>query len=271
MNLAINYSPPAARLLSAGNIRIDLFKTPDWNWLVDEALKLRPVAVHFTLDSGNGDIDGTDWEAVADLLEKTRTPFVNLHLDSRRDYYPDIPLDSTRSLDRKRITETLISDVTSVVERFGCERVIVENSPYRVEAGSTLRACVEPEIITQVVEETGCGLLLDISHVLLSAYYMGMAPEIYFSRLPVRHIKELHFAGVQKIDGVFTDHLPVTESDWVWLDWGLEKIRSGEWSKPWLLAFEYGGVGPELAWRTDTAVINKQVPQLIEHLDKLGI
>jgi hypothetical protein len=37
MNLAINYSHAAARLIQSGQIDIDYFKTPDWDWLVNEA------------------------------------------------------------------------------------------------------------------------------------------------------------------------------------------------------------------------------------------
>ncbi len=267
MNLAINFSDPAARLLSAGEIRFDLFKTPDWDWLVDRALKLRPVAVHFTLTAGNGNLGQVNWEAIDTLAEKTRTPNVNLHLDALADCFPDIPIDSTRPADRKRILDQLISDVQYFIEQLGRERVIVENSPYRALAGTTLRSCVEPELITQVVEQAGCGLLLDISHALVSAFYLGMSPEDYFAGLPVSHIKELHFAGIHPREGVLTDHLSITESDWIWLAWVLEKIQSGAWSRPWLLAFEYGGVGPEFEWRTDPEVIREQVPQLSEYIN----
>ena len=36
-----------------------------------------------------------------------------------------------------------------------------------------MRPSVEPEVITRVVEESGCGLLLDISHARIVANYLG--------------------------------------------------------------------------------------------------
>ncbi len=266
MLLAINYSPPAAKLVTAGVINIDYFKTVDWDWMVEEARSLRPIAVHFTLEAGNFSLDGVNWGAVKHLLETTATPYVNLHLDSRHEHFPEMAIDTIDPGDVKRLFSIMVSDVLSVVERFGSDRVIIENSPYRGEAGNTLRPCVEPDLISQVVDRTGCGFLLDISHAFITADNLGMSHEEYFSRLPLHQIKEMHFAGVHRLEGQLIDHLSILEEDWQHLDWVLARILSGEWSQPWLLAFEYGGVGPVFEWRSDPQVIADQVPQLQKKL-----
>jgi uncharacterized protein len=144
--------------------------------------------------------------------------------------------------------------------------MIVENAPYRGEAGYTLRPCVEPDLISQIVEETGCGFLLDISHAFITSHYMGMEPENYFSRLPLHQLKEMHFAGIHLLEGQLIDHLSILEEDWHRLDWVLEYIHAGVWSQPWLLAFEYGGIGTVFEWRSDPKVISEQVPQLVDKL-----
>ncbi|MFZ0533342.1 MAG: DUF692 family multinuclear iron-containing protein [Anaerolineales bacterium] len=266
MQLAINYSPPAAKLVRSGRIKIDLFKTPDWVWMVDAAKNLRPVAVHFTLEAGNEGLGHINWEAVEHIAQITSTPYINLHLDSKREHFPGIPANTTNSSDVKRVFAVLQSDVMSVVERFGPNRVIVENSPFRGEAGNTLRPCIEPDLITRIVEETGCGFLLDISHAFITAHYMGIDYKEYFSRLPVFQVREMHFAGIHHRNGQLMDHLSILEEDWRKLDWALEQIRSGKWSQPWMLAYEYGGVGVEFEWRTDPKVIAEQVPRLFERV-----
>ena len=271
MYLAINYSPPAAKLVETGKIEFDYFKTPDWDWMIDEAQSLRPVAVHFTLEAGNASLEDVDWDAVGHLAESTKTPYINLHLDSRREQFPGVPMDTSDPGVVKLISSNLISDVMSVVDRFGAERVIVENSPYRGEAGNTLRPCVEPDMITQVVNESGCGFLLDISHAFISASYMGMKHEDYFSRLPLNQIKEMHFAGIHLLEGELIDHLSILEEDWHRLDWVLERVQRGEWKQPWLLAFEYGGVGTVFEWRSDPQVIAENVPRLLEKLSIHGL
>jgi sugar phosphate isomerase/epimerase len=224
------------------------------------------VAVHFTLDAGNAVLGEENWESVGHLAEITGTPYINLHLDTQREYFQGLPIDTTDPADIKRLLSVMISDVLHVVEHFGSDRVIIENSPYRGETGNTLRPCVEPDLISRVVEETGCGFLLDIAHAFISAHYLGMNQLEYFSRLPVHQLKEMHFTGIHTLDGQLMDHLSISEIDWRRLDWVLTRILSGEWSQPWMLAFEYGGVGAEFEWRSSPQVIADQVPRLLEKL-----
>jgi uncharacterized protein (UPF0276 family) len=270
MYLVINYSPQAAKLVQSGIINIDFFKTPDWEWLVTDALQLRPVAIHFMLEAGYEDLGNVNWESVEHFAQITSTPYINLHLDSRREHFPGIPVNTTNPSEVNQVFAILQSDVMNVVERFGPNRVIVENSPFRGEIGNTLRPCIEPELITRIVDETGCGFLLDIPHAFISAHYIGMEYEAYFSSLPLCQVKEMHFAGIHHRDGQLMDHLSILDEDWRRLDWALTRIRSGEWSQPWLLAFEYGGVGEPFVWRSNPEVIAEQVPKLFEHIKFLN-
>lgn len=159
----------------------------------------------------------------------------------------------------------------TLVERFGPKKIIIENSPYYEGMGNTLRICVEPRLITRLLEETGCGLLLDISHAIITSQNMGMDPLEYFSQLPVHKVKELHFAGIHRIKGRWTDHLSILKRDWRWLDWVLTRLIPGDWSTPWMLAFEYGGVGAGFEWRSKPDVILDQVPKLLERVTSAGL
>lgn len=271
MYLAINFSPPAARLVQSGQIDIDYFKTPDWEWMVNDAKILRPVAVHFTLEAGNNSLGQVNWSDIEHLTLTTDTPYFNLHLDSKQGNFPWLSVDTTGKSDIEQVFKVLLSDVMIMVERFGSEKIIVENSPYHGEVGNTLRLCVEPNLITRIVEQTGCGFLLDISHAIISAFHIGMDPYEYFNRLPVKRVKEMHFTGIHHIKGQWMDHLSILKRDWHWLDWVLARIKSGEWSTPWLLAFEYGGVGAEFEWRCDPMVIIEQIPLLYERVHSNNI
>jgi hypothetical protein len=271
MQLAINYSQPATDLVKSGLIQIDYFKTPDWQWLVDEAKSLRPVAVHYTLEAGNHELGQVNWNILEQLASTTQTPYINLHLDAKQRTFPWLSVNTTQKSDLNHVYKIILSDVMELVERFGSDRVIIENSPYHGDAGNTLRLCVEPKIITRIIEETGCGLLLDISHAIITAMNIGMDPFEYMSQLPVHKLKELHFAGIHQIKGRWTDHLSILKRDWRWLDWVLAHIRTGEWSMPWMLAFEYGGVGAEFEWRSKPDVIHEQIPKLLERVKSPGL
>jgi uncharacterized protein (UPF0276 family) len=273
MNLAINYSRPAAKLVQSDEIEIDYFKTPDWEWIVEEAKAFKPVAVHYTLEAGNNSLGEVDWNKVRKLCQLTNTPYINLHLDARQSYYPDLAVDTKDSQDIDRVYKIILSDVMAVVELFGKERVIVENSPYQGEEGNTMQLCVEVELISRLIEETGCGLLLDISHAFITAKTLDIDPYEYIAHLPVNRTKELHFAGMHwnPMSGRWQDHLAIREDDWALLNWVLDNIHSGKWNSPWLLAFEYGGVGEPFEWRTDPVVIAEQVPRLYQCLQLTGV
>lgn len=275
MKLAINYSHAAARLVQQAELPIERFKCPDWPWMVEEALKLKPVAVHFTLRAGSGKLQETDWEPVKRLMEQTGTPYVNLHIEPLQMDFPSMPVDTDDPAHIKHITERLVQDVGVVVERFGAEKVIAENVTYygpgcpeTIQRQPILRPGVLPQVIRTLLEETGCGLLLDIPHARIASHYLGMDEQEYISKLPVERIREMHVTGLHIVEnGYLQDHLPMLESDWPSLDWVLERVRTGVWGKPWMLAFEYGGVGEGFEWRSRPEVIAAQVPQLAQRLN----
>ncbi|HEV8309453.1 MAG TPA: DUF692 family protein [Methylomirabilota bacterium] len=55
----------------------------------------------------------------------------------------------------------------------------------------------EIEFVRRFYAESGCGMLLDISHAWLSAHYAGVPPQDFVAALPLERIVELHVAGVE--------------------------------------------------------------------------
>lgn len=262
MKFAINYSPPAIELLSNRQIQADYLKCPDWSWMISDAIRIRPVAVHFNLVAGDGKAANINWEHVRHCLEITKTPFLNLHLESRIQDFPGMPVDTTDPGDIRLVYDQALQDILTVTQQFPAERVIIENVPYRSQAGKVLRPSVEPDTICKLLENTGCRLLFDLSHARISAHYLGIPEETYIQRLPMERMAEMHFTGTQWRDGKLTDHLEAQEADWQALEWVLQRCRGGDWPEPWLLAFEYGGVGEKFEWRSDPSIIAGQVPRL---------
>jgi uncharacterized protein len=289
IRLAVNYSAAAADLARRGLIEFDYFKTPAWSDLIATAGVLRPVNVHFPLlvGAGCGDAmnsetcEAVEWEPFETLLAQTGTQLINVHLVAPPRAYPGVPLDTDDPTHVDLITERLIADVSAVVRRFGAERVIAENNP--PNADECLRPAYLPEVISRVVRETGCGLLLDLAHVRLAAQVLGMKERQYAEALPVERIREIHATGVQRVEGHWLermqeqgvapaetqrlagrliDHLPMTDDDWSLLEWAMVQIRSSAWREPWIITFEYGGVGPLWEAVTDADTLQAQVPRL---------
>jgi hypothetical protein len=71
--------------------------------------------------------------------------------------------------------------------------LVLENpSTYLRFAGSTLG---EAEFIAALVEETGCGLLLDVNNVYVNAHNHGFDAHAYLRQLPLERVVQLHVAG----------------------------------------------------------------------------
>jgi uncharacterized protein (UPF0276 family) len=262
---AINYSPQAADLLATGRLQIDRFKCPDWPDMIAKASRQHPVAVHTNLTAGRGRLRVKNFDAIAQLLDQTDTPYINVHLETRLDDLDGVPIDTTDPVHLEQVVSLMIEDLQILSRRFGAEKVIAENVPYR-PSGHVLRPSVEPQVIRRVIEQSGCGLLLDIAHACISAHHIGLDDTVYMAQLPIQRLREMHFCGVQNLNGRLQDHLPATQADWQMLDWVLEHIRQGDWPTPWLLAFEYGGVGEKFAARSELQVIQEQGTKLYQML-----
>ena len=289
MQFAANYSVPTADLLRKGIIQLDRFKCPDWPDVIAVAQAIGPVYVHFPLlvGSGIGDaIDNetkqvADWKKVEALMAQTETPFVNVHLASRVKDHPGIPANTNDPVHIERLTEHLIRDVRGVVKRFGAEHVIVENN--FDGGGEHLSPAHLPECICRVVEETGCGLLLDVSHAHIAARCQGIDVREYISALPLHRIREIHITGVRRVEGHWleairqagvdaafiqrfagrlVDHLPMTDEDWKLFSWVMSQIHGGAWGQPWIVTFEYGGVGRLFEAVTRPDALAEQIPRL---------
>jgi uncharacterized protein (UPF0276 family) len=268
MKFALNYSQQAGNLLQTGLVDLDVFKLPDLPEAIQAARALRPIYVHFGLVAGSGQLGSVDWKHIEDILAQTGTLYVNLHLYPRLDNFVAAPIDPSDppAVDEALVIECMLKEVALAASKFGPERVIVENVPYPDPFNPIARCAVEPRVVNQVLDETGCGFLLDISHARIAAKSLKMDEHDYINALPVDRLRELHFAGLQHEGRWLRDHKPMSNGDWVALEWALGNIWSGQWARPWAVTFEYGGIGPGFSEHTEANVIAAQVPKLYELL-----
>ncbi len=53
----------------------------------------------------------------------------------------------------------------------------------------------EPEFLAELVRRTGCGLLLDVNNVFVSATNLGFSPQEYIDAFPLDAVGEVHLGG----------------------------------------------------------------------------
>jgi hypothetical protein len=91
----------------------------------------------------------------------------------------------------------LAGRVAAVQDHLG-RRILVENVTSYVQfADSTLQ---EGEFLAALVAESGCGLLLDVNNVYVSARNHGLDPLALLDALPAAAIGEIHVAGHARVE-----------------------------------------------------------------------
>jgi uncharacterized protein len=266
MKIAVNYSNEAEQLVKDTVIDVDMFKCPDFSKeLIQQAEKTKPCYIHFGLNAGTGQLNRVDWTLIKELKNWTQTPYVNVHAVAFSKQYPDYDVLTDKPKHINLMVDAVLRDIEIVGNEVGIENVIVENVICRGRGENMMSSIINPEVLSEIVNKTGCGFLLDTAHAQMTSKCLGLNVKEYISKLPVNNLKELHITGIQEDEnGRLRDSMPMTKDDWELASWSMEKIKNGEWQKPWVAALEYGGVGPAFEWRTDEEVLSKQVPEFYE-------
>ena len=82
--------------------------------------------------------------------------------------------------------------VTEVQDTLGRPMLLENPSTYVVFSNSSM---TEVEFLRAVAQRTGCGLLLDVNNVHISAVNHGFDAEAYIDAFPIQHVGEFHLAG----------------------------------------------------------------------------
>ena len=90
-------------------------------------------------------------------------------------------------------TLRLVSEhIDQVQNTIGCQMLLENPSSYLAFEESTW---TETEFLTELVKRTGCGLLLDVNNVFVSATNLGYAPREYIEAYPLHAVGEIHVGG----------------------------------------------------------------------------
>jgi uncharacterized protein (UPF0276 family) len=102
----------------------------------------------------------------------------------------------------------------NLVQEFLGQPLVLENpSTYIAFKDSELS---EPEFFTQLVAETGCGLLLDVNNVYVSSFNLGFDPAEYIRAFPLQNVVQFHIAGHTNLGThlIDTHDHPVVDEVW---------------------------------------------------------
>lgn len=152
-----------------------------------------PLSVHgvgLSIGSEKG-IDARHVDRLKAVVERYEPGLVSEHLAwSTHDnsYYNDllpVPYDEAT-------LQRVVDHIDLVQERLG-RKILLENpSTYLQFEQSTMS---ETDFVREIARRTGCGMLLDINNVFVSATNQKYKPLTYLSEFPLELVEEIHLAG----------------------------------------------------------------------------
>ena len=152
-----------------------------------------PISLHGVALSIGGPqpLDRDHLERFRTLVERYEPALVSEHLawsTHGTTYFNDLlPLPYTEA------TLSRVGDHIDQVQQAIGRPILLENpSTYVAFCESTMG---ETDFIRELVRRTGCGLLLDINNVLVSATNQHYSALQYLADFPIEHVGEIHLAG----------------------------------------------------------------------------
>lgn len=194
-------------------------------------------------------IRGQHLQKIKATLDWLEPSLVSDHLSwsasDKGHYLPDLlPIPYT-----EEAFDVVVQNINQVQDTLQRQILIENPSSYLSYVNSPIP---EWEFLSMLVKKTGCGLLLDVNNIYVSAHNHGFDAQMYLENIPKIAIQEIHLAGysIDNIEGVE-----------VYIDTHGDRVYDGVW-----LLYEkaiecFGDIPTLIEWDAD-------VPELAVLLDE---
>lgn len=213
-----------------------LSTTPDREEYVTLLGKQFPLIPHgIDLSIGTvGPLDQTYVNELGVLLERIRPPWFSDHLCFTKAGGVDLG-----HLTPVRRTEALAAEIAAKARKLGeLTRLpfLLENITYYFEVGGDL---TDTAFITTILDQSGCGLLLDVTNVFVNSVNHAFDPYRYLDSLPLDRVVQIHLGGCRWQSGVLQGACPCKRA----------RLRGGECAVPDALMIDtHADEIPEPVW-----------------------
>jgi uncharacterized protein (UPF0276 family) len=204
-------------------VPVDFVEVISENFMVDggqprhilrQVRERHPVILHgVSMSIGSADGLRPDYlrrlKALADEIEPL---YVSDHLSWSRigDFssHDLLPLPYT-----EEALDIVCANIHTAQEALGRTMLFENPSSYLSFAGAEMS---EWEFLAQMARRTGCGLLLDVNNVYVSASNHGFDPYAFLDGIPVEHVRQIHLAGHSQGRDLLIDTHDQPVPDGVW-------------------------------------------------------
>ncbi|MDE1153821.1 MAG: DUF692 domain-containing protein [Micavibrio sp.] len=216
-----------------------------------------PVSLHgvgLSLGTAGG-VGDEHLRKLAELVDAVAPALVSEHISwsgTPHKAVPDLlPLPMTAEA-----LDTICANISRVQDRLK-RYILVENpSSYLAFRGEEM---AEPQFIAEIIHRTGCGLLLDINNIHVSAHNIGFDAEAYLDAIPQGIVGEVHLAGY---------HVNTLEAGDIYIDAHNHPVYDGVWELYKKALQRFGNVPTLVEWDSDLPPLQQLVDEA-QKADKL--
>ena len=251
------------------DVPVDFLEVISENFMADGGKHLRilteirqryPVILHgvsMSIGSAEGLDDGY-LERLARLAQRIEPLWVSDHLcwtrTSAHNSHDLLPMPLTRDA-----LDVVCDNIDHAQNALGRAMLFENPSSYMAFPQDEL---TEWEFLSEMAARTGCGLLLDVNNIYVSAHNHGWSAQDYLAGLPLDRVRQIHLAG----------HTPPDENDGtdgIAVDTHDRPVCDGVWD---LFSEAFGGLRNSGNLGDVAVMIERDdaIPPLPELLDELG-
>ncbi len=175
------------------------YKEEELNLLADH-FPLIPHGLNLSLGSAEG-LNESYVKKFMKLVKRLNPPYWSEHIAFTSSGGVDIghltPLPFTREA-----IDAICRNIETM-RRYLDIPIVLENITYTVNFPDA--EMTETQFLTEILERTGCGLLLDITNLYVNSVNHQYDVDEFLNNIPVERIVQLHFVGVEMKDGLMID------------------------------------------------------------------
>ena len=156
-----------------------------------------PLMLHLDENLGNHSLPRLEKvQPILDWIALTGTPWTSAHIGFRVAgitlHESLAPQAAPDVLTRAEALANIVGNARALAQALPVP-LLLENIP--LFPNLAYLGVSEPEFVAEVIEATGCNLLLDLAHARVTANVLGCTVEDYLAKLPLERTIELHLSG----------------------------------------------------------------------------
>ena len=195
-----------------------------WKRVMDRAAERFPITCH-GLSLSLGSVEELDWKFISELkvfLDENQVGIYSEHLSytkSRNAHLYDLlPIPFRQDA------------IDHVVDRIGRVQdalkrpLAIENVSYYTPVAAEMS---EIEFVNEIVERSGCDLLLDVNNVYVNAFNHSYNAKDFIEQLPLERVAYIHMAGHEQVEPdliIDTHGQPIIDPVYELFEWTIQKM-----------------------------------------------